>query len=161
MATITKVKSSRKEWRCGRCGKEIHKGDPYIRGELNFSKPVIRCTDCGLESWEVTTSDYQLTVGETVYRWQSHYDPSEEAVEAIISDLEDVKSDLEDRLDNMPDGLREGDTGCLLQDRIDSLDSAISDLENIDCEQDEDESDDDYVERITEEIDSALGNIEM
>jgi hypothetical protein len=43
-----------------------------------------------------------------------------------------------------------------LQDRIDSLDSAISELEDIDFD-DEDEDEDSY----SEQIDSALNCIEM
>lgn len=161
MGKVTKVQSSRKEWKCSRCGKVIQKGDAYLRGDLNFARPIIRCCSCGLESWEVTTSDYQLSVGELVYRWQSNYDASEEGRDSIVSDLEDIKSDLEYKLDNMPDGLRDGDTGCLLQDRIDCIDSDISELENIDCDQEEDESDEDYQERLTQEIEEALGNIEV
>ena len=162
MGKITKVQKSRKEYTCGRCGKKIEVGQPYLRGDLNFSRPVIRCCKCGLKHWEVTTSDYQLSVGEVVYRWQDNYDVSEEGRDSIISDLECIRDEQQERLDNMPEGLQQGDTGQLLQDRIDQLEAAISDLENIDFELDEDEEmDEDKKIEFQTEIESALENIEV
>lgn len=162
MGKITKVQKSRKEYTCGRCRKKIEVGQPYLRGDLNFSRPVIRCCKCGLQPWEVTTSDYQLSVGEIVYRWQDNYDVSEEGRDSLIADLEEIRDDLQGRLDNMPEGLQEGDAGQLLQERIDCLESAISDLESIDFEIDEDEEmDEDKEIEYRTEIESALENIEV
>ena len=160
MGKITRVMKSRKEYTCGRCRKTIEVGQPYLRGDLNFSKPVIRCCKCGLQPWEVTTSDYQLSVGEIVYHWQDNYDVSEEGRDEIVSELETIRDDLQDRLDNMPEGLQQGDTGQLLQDRIDSLEAAISDLENIDFD-DEEEMDEDKEIDYRVDIESALENIEI
>lgn len=162
MGKITKVLKSRNEYTCGRCLQKIEKGSPYLRGDLNFSRPVIRCCKCGLQPWEVTTSDYQLSVGEIVYHWQDNYDVSEEGRDEIISELESIKDDLEGRLENMPEGLQEGDAGQLLQERIDCLESAISDLESIDFELDDDEEmDEDKEIEYRVQIESALENIEV
>ena len=164
MGKIYKIEKSRKEYTCSRCGKKIEKGQPYLRGELNFSKPIIRCPKCGLQHWEVTTSEYQLNVGEIVYRWNENYEVSEDGRDNIISDLEEIKDELQDRLDNMPEGLQQGDTGCLLQARIDSLDGAIYDLESIDFDDDNFDDDVDEEDRICayrDQIDDALSNIEM
>lgn len=160
MGKITKVMKSRKEYTCGRCRKKIEVGQPYLRGDLNFSRPVIRCCKCGLQPWEVTTSDYQLSVGEVVYHWQDNYDVSEDGRDGIMGELETIRDDLQDRLDNMPEGLQNGEVGQLLQERIDSLDSAISDLESIDFE-DFDEEDEDKKTDYQVEIESALENIEV
>lgn len=163
MGKITRVQKSRKEYTCGRCHKKIEVGQPYLRGDLNFSSPVIRCCKCGLQYWEVTTSDYQLSVGEIVYRWQDNYDVSEEGRDSIISDLEEIRDDLQSRLDNMPEGLQQGDSGQILQERIDCLEAAISDLESIDFDYDEDEEVDDEDKEIEYrvQIESALENIEV
>ena len=162
MSKITKVMKSRKAYTCGRCRTKIEVGQPYLRGDLNFSHPVIRCCKCGLQSWEVTTSDYQLSVGEIVYRWQDNYDVSEEGRDSIICDLEAVRDDLQDRLDNMPEGLQQGDIGQLLQERIDCLESAISDLESIDFDlEDDEEMDEDKEIEYRVQIESALENIEV
>lgn len=132
MGKVTVINKSRKECTCNKCRKVIPVGSKYFRGELNFARPIIRCADCGLQSWEVTTSDYQLSVGAIVYRWQEDYSVDMYGLSDIISSLEEIRDDLQSRLDNMPEGLQEGEIGTLLQDRIDSLDSAIDELNDID-----------------------------
>lgn len=77
----------------------------------------------------------------------------------LINDLNDIKDELQDRLDNMPESLQQGDTGQLLQDRIDAIESAISDSESIYFE--DEDYDEDCEGRYQEEIDSALSNIEV
>lgn len=49
MSKIQHVKKSRKEYRCSKCGCTIPVGSSYLRGDLNFSRPIIRCVDCGLK----------------------------------------------------------------------------------------------------------------
>ena len=112
----------------------------------------------------MTTSDYQLSVGEVVYRWQDNYDVSEDGRDGIISDLESIRDEQQERLDNMPEGLQQGDTGMLLQDRIDQLEAAISDLENIDFDDEDEDEGVDPEDKINDrrvEIESALENIEV
>lgn len=161
MGKVCKIQRSRKEHKCSKCGAVIEVGSPYLKGELNFHAPIVRCVKCGLQSWEVTSSDYLLSVGKVINCWQEDYSADESGVESIVSDLESIRDELQDRLDNMPESLQNADTGTVLSDRIDSIDSVISDLENIDCDADEDESEEDKEGRIAEEIDSALGNIEL
>lgn len=183
MGKVTIVAKSRKEFKCNKCRKDIPAGSKYYRGELNFARPIIRCENCGLESWEVTTSDFQLSVGRIANKWREDFDASADGVNDIISSLEEIRDDLECRLDNMPEGLRDADTGCLLQERIDMLESVIGDLEDIDEDtlkeevlDEESESDDDdeekewddenedlesaLTEKYEEYIDEALSNIE-
>ena len=183
MGAVKIINKSRKETRCMKCGNTIPVGSKYYRGELNFSRDIIRCETCKLQHWEVTTSDYQLRVGALVYKWRESYDLSTSGVEEIISELEDIRDDLQDRLDNMPEGLQQGDTGQLLQDRIDNLESAIDELSSIDedCikeeiaseygsedDDEEPEYDEDnaemveaFEEKISDAIDEALGCIEF
>ena len=134
MGKVQVITKSRKEYKCSKCGKVIPAGSRYYKGEINFGPTIIRCTECGLESWEVTTSDYQLSAGQIVYKWQEDYSADQDGVDSIISALEELRDELQDRLDNMPEGLQEGDVGQLLQERIDALDSAISDMESIDID---------------------------
>ena len=136
MGKVQVIKSARKQWKCGRCGATIEKGMPYYKGEVNFGPTFVRCAKCKLESWEVTSSDYQLAVGEIVYRWRENYGASDDTLDSLVSDLETLRDDVQDRLDNMPEGLQEGEVGQLLSDRIDQLDTAIDDLGNIDLESD-------------------------
>ena len=134
MGKINVVQKSRKEHKCSKCGATIAVGQKYYRGELNFAKPIIRCDKCKLESWEVTTSDYQKSVGEIVYKWRENFGVEEETAEQLSDELECIRDDLQDRLDNMPEGLQEGDIGQLLQERIDNVESCIDDLTSIDID---------------------------
>lgn len=135
MGKVQVIKKSRKEYKCNKCGKVIPAGSRYYKGEINFGPTIVRCEECKLESWEVTTSDYQLSVGQIVYKWRDDYNLEEGVNEDIASALEEIRDDLQDRLDNMPEGLQEGDVGQLLQERIDSLENAIEDLNSIDIDQ--------------------------
>lgn len=114
--------------------KVIPVGSMYYKGEINFGPTIVRCSECKLESWEVTTSDYTLSVGPILYHYADNYDMNEDGLTELISNLEEIRDDLQSRLDNMPESLQYGPTGELLQERIDGLDSAIGDLESIDVE---------------------------
>lgn len=134
MGKVQIIQKSRKEHKCKKCGKVIPVGSKYYKGSINFHPDIIMCTDCKLECWEVTTSDYQLQVGEIIYRWQENYGIDESTADNIASDLEGIRDELQDKLDNMPEQLQDSDTGTLLQERIDSLESAIDELNNIDID---------------------------
>lgn len=183
MGKVNVIQKSRKECKCSKCQKVIPVGSKYYRGTINFNPDIIRCQSCGLQSWEVTTSDYQLQVGEIVYRWQENYGAANiDTVQSIVSDLESIRDELQDKLDNMPEQLQDSDTGMTLQDRIESLESAIDDLEGIDeddvksealegFDADESAEDVDWMEddelaealeeKFTELIDEALGQLDV
>lgn len=135
MAKVQVIQKSRKEYKCNKCRQLIPVGSKYFKGEINFGPTIIRCAKCGLQSWEVTTSDYILSVGEIVYNWRDNYSLSDDDVVDQIADaLEDVMNDQEERYDNMPENLQDSPNGQLLQERIDALDSAINDLQSIDVD---------------------------
>ena len=133
MAKIEKPKA-RKEYKCSKCGETIKVGDTYLKGTPFRRSPVIRCTKCGLRSWELSSSEYVQGVGRVCDCWEEDYGCDENTAQSIADELSNIRDETQDSLDNMPYGLQEGDTGQLLQERIDNLDSAISDLEAIDYE---------------------------
>jgi DNA-directed RNA polymerase subunit RPC12/RpoP len=164
MAKIEKPKA-RKEYKCSKCGQTIKVGDTYLKGTPFRRSPVIRCTKCGLRSWELSSSDYVQGVGRVCDCWEEDYGCSEDTAQSIADELDTIKDNCQDSLDNMPEGLQEGDTGQLIQERIDNLDSAISDLEAIDYDTikenakddvDSDEGTDEYEEELEEKIKDAL-----
>lgn len=63
-------------------------------------------------------------------------DPDEvsEFVEELISNLEELRDTCQESFDNIPEQLQEGNSGQILQERIENLDDVISNLENIDTE---------------------------
>lgn len=59
MSQITRIEKSRKAFKCQKCGKELPVGTAYLRGKRNFAKDSIRCTDCGLQLYELSSSDME------------------------------------------------------------------------------------------------------
>lgn len=65
----------------------------------------------------------------------------------------EIGEDQQSKFDNMPDGLQQGTTGQLLEDRASAMDGYADEIENVDCELEEgDESEDEQVERALDEI---------
>lgn len=73
-------------------------------------------------------------------------------IEEFKNELEILKDETESSLENMPESLQSSPTGELLQERIDALDNAISELECIDCEYEEPED-----EEIKDELKEEQG----
>ena len=122
--------TARKEYKCSKCGAEIHKGEKYKKGVCNFKKPRIVCNKCNLYWWELSSSEYVQRTQGLIHYLQDYETPDE-----IIDELEEIKTTLEDNLENMPENLRENsNSGQTLQEYIDNLDCCISELESIDTE---------------------------
>ena len=161
MANIETPKA-RKEYTCSKCGTAIKVGDTYVKGTPFRMKPIIRCSACGLRSWELSSSDYIQGVGRVCDCWQEDYGTEEDTAQQIADELSNIRDDLQDRYDNLPENFQYSENGEIMQERIDNLDSAISELEAIDFEllADEQEDDTDPKESLIEEIESALGSLE-
>lgn len=159
----TRTVKARKTYKCGRCRKVINPGDEYLRCEPAYMPAVIRCNKCGIRFWETTTSDYIQDMGRLQELWEEDYGCSSDAIDEIKAAIEEKRDELQDRLDNMPEGLQQGDAGQMLQERIDGMEYAISDLESIDCnEYQADENgdlDEEKKDELCDEIMSALENL--
>lgn len=170
MAKIERIKKSRKENRCNRCGKTIPVGSPYLKCELGFGPTIVRCTSCGLEHWECTTSEYQLNAGEIQYRWQENYDPSDEGVaDAIRDGIQEIYDQEDEKFNNLPENLQYAPVGETIQSRMDACDSAMSELDCIDIdslksdavsEVIEPADDDDETEEEDKDYDELLAELE-
>ncbi len=57
-----------------------------------------------------------------------------DSVSDIASRLNDLADEQESKLENMPDGLKEGDTGQMLQERADACRQAAEEFEGLDLE---------------------------
>ena len=144
MARINTVMKSRKEKVCGSCGKVIPVGSKYYYVDFYSGRTAVRCANCGFKPYETTENPYL----QELYRIQYDYgkqldtltkdDSPEQVRDDIVSDLESLRDELQDRFDNIPEQLQYGDAGSLLQERIDSLDDAISNIENTEAEDYED-----------------------
>ena len=137
MARINMIKKARKQTQCCKCNKIIEVGMPYLKATPYHRRPIIRCTECGLESYETSGSDYIRNVGDIANHWEENFGISEGVHDEIASALEEIRDQQQESLDNMPESLQEGDTGMMLQERIECLDNVIDELNNVsyeDCE---------------------------
>lgn len=84
-------------------------------------------------------------------------------IEDITGRLEELRDTCQESFDNIPEQLQEAPAGETLQERIDNLESAISDFESIDAEFESelertDETDDEWEEKVNDEIEEWCTN---
>jgi len=92
----------------------------------------------------------------------------ESEISEIVSDLESLRDEQEEKRDNMPEQLQDSGSGEMLQNRYDSIDEMISELESIDLEvedfskeleKEEDETEEEFNERVEQETESKKEEI--
>lgn len=137
-----KWQTARKEYTCGKCGCTINKGDNYYKVVAMYQGVRYRCAGCRPTRSELTESEYYKWLYDLQDNVNENYDlRSEEGKDELYSELENQRDELQSRLDNMPEQLQYAPTGETLQERIDSLDDAINELDYLDFP---DPDDDDY-----------------
>lgn len=169
MARATHVKKARKDYPDA----GIKKGDEYWHWAFmsgGRGGPPIRSKTPPRRS-QLTQSSFKSTL----YEIQDNatkpdsVEDLEGARDSLRDELSSLKDDTEGNLEAMPDGLKEGDSGQMLQTRVDSLDEVISTLENVDCEFDPDECPTgtdleeykaEWLDEKWQEIDSALNEVD-
>ena len=157
---------------CSLCSKEIATGEPYYWWQFAFAPKSIRCDNHPPKPKDLTRSAFWgtlLGIQEEDFSGAEDTDAVESLRDDVVSQLEDLKSEIEGNLSNMPDSLQQGSTGELLQERIDALDEAISNLQGVDCTAAEPDDDDDdeakqeqldaRLQEIRDDLTSALGDI--
>jgi len=81
-------------------------------------------------AWQLTRSEFMseyLRIGcETAGSVESWDD-----VRSMVDELTSLRDETQGKHDNMPSGLQEGDTGQLLQGRVDGLDEWINHIEGL------------------------------
>lgn len=172
MPQIYQVKKTRKDQgNCEKCGVAIKKGDPYRYWEFRFGGRHVRCMkpECDPKPSDLTNSPFLSTLAsiqETTFD-ADNLEDLESARDDVKGQLEELRDETQGSLDNMPEGLQQGDTGQLLQERIDALEEAINELDNMDFSSDVEEreeatyqappqnkgeTDEAYKARVTEEM---------
>ena len=140
----------------------IRKGDTYYKVSLKTGPRSSRTLKSlkPFKRSQLTTSDYKIRT----------YDVADDVIPAIKvpgdledlkSQVEEIKSDQEEKLENLPDNLKEAPSGQTIQERIDECEEFISHLDAIEFEEEDDYDDDefdsyeDYVASVREEIASG------
>ena len=187
MPRVMIVKKAQKtQGECGRCSAKIEKGDGYKWWKFRFGGRRVRCLkpECSPKPSDLTQSEFYGTlygIKESVEKGLDDFRNGGEPVD-LASALNDAAQELRDlgeecqgKLDNMPEGLQQGDTGQLLENRAqeceskaDELESAASEIESVELYDDlekyladneiareEKESEEAYKMRCREEFDQA------
>lgn len=128
MPRVYKVESARKP----RPELGIAVGDTYYywkrrKGPLQMSKTYPKRSQLTGSAFLASIYDIEdrlaaLTADETL----------KDEVESIVQELRDLAEECQSSLDNMPEGLQQGDTGQLLEARIEGCNNAADELEGID-----------------------------
>lgn len=136
MARVNVVQKSRKEQRCGGCGRTIPVGSKYFYVDFYSGRHAVRCAECGFKPYETTENPYL----QELYQLKYDYNKRLEALDAdtddidilseLSSDLENLRDEVQERFDNIPEQLQDGEAGSLLQERIDSIDGVLSDIDS-------------------------------
>jgi len=162
----SKKSTAGKAIKCKRCQREIKPGENYYHYTRRFSRigKGVRYTHCS----EHRPRPTDLSSSPMAEIYEAQEDAAKaihaadncadmmQAIEDLKSVVEDVKSRAEDSLENMPEGLRESsDSGNTLQERIDALDSYISELENVSVEDTEPEEGEDAEEGESTSLEDA------
>jgi hypothetical protein len=129
MPRVQFVKSARKDIP----GTDIKKGDSYFWWKFRFGGK--RTSKTYPSRSQLTQSSFLQTVYDIEDRIAScsfaDMDDAEEQIQGFVDELNELRDTCQESLDNMPEQLQYAPTGELLQERIDALESAISDLESI------------------------------
>lgn len=125
-------------------------GDSYYWWKFNFGPKMVSKTPP--QRHQLTRSAFLSTVYQIEDEVGGVGDISRADLEALVdsakSQIEDLSSETQGSLDNMPEGLQEGDTGQLLQGRIDSLEEWASELDQIEVPTEDEEKASDFQERL-------------
>jgi hypothetical protein len=133
MARATHVKAARRRYSEDETGIDggIKKGQSYYwwkfrRGGKHFSLTPPKASQLTQSAFYGTLADLQDQI--------NALEPNESLADEVPSIAEAVRElgeECQSSLDNMPEGLQQGPTGELLQERIDACESAASELEAI------------------------------
>jgi len=142
----------------------IKKGESYYWWQFAFSSKRISKTRPPQSA--LTQSEYygwlwDLQDGYTSpdYTDESAFELLQNDIDELIDQLNEQMEELQDKLDSMPEQLQESsDAGMMLQERIDSLENAVNELECISLDYNEDD-DAEEIERQFNEYSEEVGNI--
>ena len=161
MARATLVKAARKDYPA----QGIKKGESYYWWKFRFGGKHFSKTPP--KQSQLTGSEFLSSVYAALESLEDLGKDREAAALAIRQASEDIQEavdQVEDNLGNMPDGLQEGDTGQMMQSRIDDGGQLASNLEQIaddldglpDEEAEEGESPEDLAERLAEILEEKI-----
>lgn len=116
----------------------VKAGEPYYWWKHAFSPK--RYSKTRPRPSQMTQSDFMgqyLSMGEDFEDALNGTDTVEgvqEAVEDLKNNIEQLRDETQDKLDNMPEQFQEADTGQMMQERIDGLESWQDELDSVELD---------------------------
>lgn len=127
----------------------VTKGTTYYAWSFNFGPSFISLTKPRRS--QLTQSEFLGTIYDIEDRIAELSCSNESELQSerdeIVSELESLRDETQEKFDNMPDGLQQGDTGQLLEERVQQVEDAIDEFENLDL---------DYSEPTDEELEDDV-----
>lgn len=135
---ITIRKAQKAQGSCGNCRKPIEPGDSYRFWKFRYGGKHVRCmaTACSPKASNLTQSEYlsgSASIEETFNEAVSQAACLQDIIDALNEASETTRELGEEqgsKLDNMPEGLQQGDTGQLLEARRDACETVADELES-------------------------------
>ena len=144
MPRVNTVKKCLKDQgQCGKCDTPILKGDPYVWWKFRYGGRRVRCTkpDCYPKPSDLTQSEFLSQMYDFQERIANIGENIENATEdlagerdMLVDEIRTLGEEQEEKKSNMPEGLQEGSTGELLEERYNNCEEWASELENVDLE---------------------------
>lgn len=127
--------------KCGKCGDKILPGTQYLWWQFKGQKGKnVRCTKsaCRPRASDLTQGRigqvYAIT--EAVedaceqFRRDGDFESFQSEIESQCSEIESLADEFQSGFDNMPEGLQQGDTGQMIEQRVEALNEYKDELEN-------------------------------
>lgn len=152
---------------------DVKKGEPYYRWSIKLQRGgLVRMSKTPPKRSQLTVSEFYGTLysiqEDNEFAKCGSFEELAAMKDDVVGQLEELRDQQQEKLDNMPEGLQQGSTGELLQERYDALDSAISELENVDIpESDEEKPDEtkddeaDDLQSVAQQLSDALDSAEV
>lgn len=138
-------------------GPDILKGEKYFTWSIKtgpVSGQTFKQKTRPLQS-QLTNSPFTKGLLQIQERISALSSIDSDCLSEIVDSIRDLANEVQDNLSNMPDSLQEGDTGQMMQERIDSCEAWADEVEGLDIE-DEDSFDgedyEEYIEGLVEEL---------
>lgn len=181
MHVTTVNKCQKSPGTCGKCGCKIKVGDPYRWWKFRYGGKRVRCmeTKCNPRGSELISNPFQSALAKItediedgIGEARTQTDPTI-AVQAFRDGAEELRnlgSEQDDKFQNMPEGLQQGDTGQLLENRASECEDKAGELESAaDTAEsewegrgdDEENGEQEICDSILDELDSAAGDISI
>jgi hypothetical protein len=118
----------------------IEVGQPYLYWEFQYGPKRVRCTkvECAPKPQDLTQSEYMIRAYELDDELQlilNREVSSKDDAQTVASDLEafadtidEFAQEQRDKLDNMPEGLQQGNAGQLLEQRAGALEDSANEI---------------------------------